>query len=65
MIREFHIGAGHTFSPAPYESYKVEASLTVTVNDGDDYGEAVTKAQETLRELLRDTYSKQQRTKQK
>jgi hypothetical protein len=61
MIKEFHISAGHTFSPRQYESYKIEGSITVVVNDGEDFDDLRAAAQVKLRELLAETYRAQQR----
>ena len=62
-VKEFTVGAGHTFSPRPYESYRVEASLTMTVNPdiGEKYEDLMVEAQLKLRQALAKTYADQRR----
>jgi hypothetical protein len=56
MIKEFTIGKSHTINLGNYESMRIEASVTVTVNDGDDWPALKDAAQRELRVLLEETY---------
>lgn len=56
-FKEFTIGASHTFNLGNFESMRVEASVTVSV-DGTEK-EVVSKAQTQLRRLVEDTLKAQ------
>ena len=61
MIKAFSIAAAHTLNLGNYQSFRVEASLTVEVPEGDDFEVLRDKAQTELRRLLEDTYRAQRR----
>ena len=61
MIKSFSIAAAHTLSLGNYQSFRIEASLTIEVPEGDDYEVLRDKAQTELRRLLEDTYRSQRR----
>ena len=61
MIKQFSIGASHTMNLGDYNSYRVEASLTVEVPEGDDFEVLRDKAQSELRRLLEDTFRAQRK----
>ena len=64
MIREFTLGAAHTINLGNYSSMRVEASITVTVPEGDDFEALKEKAQSELRRMLEETYRAQRREHQ-
>lgn len=61
MIKQFSIAAAHTLNLGNYQSFRVEASLTIEVPEGDDFEVLRDKAQSELRRLLEDTYRSQRR----
>lgn len=61
MIKQFSIAAAHTLNLGNYQSFRIEASLTVEVPEGDDFEILRDKAQTELRRLLEDTYRSQRR----
>lgn len=61
MIKQFSIAAAHTLNLGNYQSFRIEASLTVEVPEGDDFEVLRDKAQTELRRLLEDTYRSQRR----
>lgn len=61
MITEFRVGAAHTFNLGNFESFRIEASITISVNEGDDYEALTTQAQAALKEQLTRTYTEQRR----
>lgn len=61
MIKQFSIAAAHTLNLGNYQSFRIEASLTVEVPEGDDFEVLRDKAQTELRRLLEDTYRLQRR----
>lgn len=61
MIKAFSIAAAHTLNLGNYQSFRIEASLTVEVPEGDDFEILRDKAQSELRRLLEDTYRAQRR----
>lgn len=61
MIKAFTIAAAHTLNLGNYQSFRIEASLTIEVAEGDDYEVLKDKAQTELRRLLEDTYKLQRR----
>lgn len=63
MISQFTIGCSHTINRGNFESLRVEATLTMTVPEGDDLGLLKATAQQELRALLEDTYKAQSRPK--
>ena len=62
MIKQFSIAAAHTLNLGNYQSFRIEASLTVEVPEGDDYEVLRDKAQTELRRLLEETYKRQRRS---
>ena len=61
MIKQFSIAAAHTLNLGNYQSFRIEASLTVEVPEGDDFEVLRDKAQTELRRLLEETYRLQRR----
>ena len=61
MIKQFSIAAAHTLNLGNYQSFRIEASLTIEVPEGDDFEVLRDKAQTELRRLLEDTYRAQRR----
>ena len=61
MIKQFSIAAAHTLNLGNYQSFRVEASLTIEVPEGDDFEVLKDKAQSELRRLLEETYRLQRR----
>ena len=61
MIKSFSIAAAHTLNLGNYQSFRVEASLTIEVPEGDDFEVLRDKAQSELRRLLEETYRLQRR----
>ncbi len=58
-LTEIRIGAAKTINLGNYESIRVEAGLTITLQDGDDPDKIVLEAQERLKAMLRTTYKHQ------
>lgn len=58
-IIEFSVGCSRTINLGNYSSIKVEATVTVEVHEGCDWGELKEKAQKELRALLEETYRAQ------
>lgn len=61
MITEFRIGCSHTINLGDYNSIRVEASVTVAVQDGEKVEDLKEGAQRELRALLEETYKAQRR----
>ena len=61
MIKQFSIAAAHTLNLGNYQSFRIEASLTIEVPEGDDFEVLKDKAQSELRRLLEETYRQQRR----
>lgn len=61
MLKEFTVGASHTINLGNYESLRVEASVTVVIQEGEDYGTLRENAQKDLRTLLEQTYVAQRK----
>jgi hypothetical protein len=61
VLKEFTIGASHTLNLGNYESTRIEASVTFSVPEGDDFDACKAKAQQDLTKLLQETYTAQQR----
>jgi hypothetical protein len=59
MIKEFTVGVGHTVNLGNYESLKVDASVTVNIEDVDDWETLRQSAQEALSTLLADSVKAQ------
>lgn len=55
-ITQFMVGASRTINLGNFESLRVESSVTVDLNDGDDEEIARVQAQTVLRTLLTQTY---------
>jgi len=62
VITEFRIAAAHTLNLGDFNSMRIEASLTISVPDGDDYEVLKDKAQSELRRLLEETFKAQRRS---
>ena len=60
-VVEFKIGAGHTVNLGNFNSIKVEAGLTIQVQEGSDLTKLRAQAQEVLRNMLEETYRAQRR----
>jgi hypothetical protein len=60
-ISEFRVGAGHTINLGNFNNLKIEASVTVEVNEGDDVDALHTQAQAKLRSMLEETYRTQRK----
>lgn len=58
MISQFTIGTSRTINLGNYESIRVEASVTINVDDG-DWPEVKRAAQIELRQLLEETLKAQ------
>jgi len=56
MIKQFTVGVSKTVNLGNFNSMRVEASLTIEVPEGDDYGLLKMKAQEDLTTLLAETW---------
>jgi predicted short-subunit dehydrogenase-like oxidoreductase (DUF2520 family) len=56
MIKEFSIGVAKTLNMGNYQSMRVEASLTIAVSEGDDYGVLRRQALTDLKALLEENY---------
>jgi hypothetical protein len=63
MITQFTIGMSRTINLGNFESMRIEASVTIDVQDGDDAQVCKDMAQQELRKLLEDTYRAQSRKK--
>lgn len=61
-VIEFRIGAGHTVNLGNFNSIKIEAGLTIAVQEGSDLLALRTQAQDVLRNMLEETYRAQRRT---
>ena len=61
MIKQFTIGASHTLNQGNFNSYRIEASLTIEVPEGDDYEVLKDRGQTELRRLLEETFKAQRR----
>lgn len=60
-VIEFKIGAGHTVNLGNFNSIKIEAGLTIAVQEGSDLLALRTQAQDVLRNMLEETYRAQRR----
>jgi hypothetical protein len=65
MITQFTIGCSRTINLGNFESMRVEASITFSVEEGDDPATLKVEAQAALRALLEQTYKAQRGEKQK
>ena len=59
MIIQFVVGTSRTINLGNYESVRVEASVTVSVDEGADLTEIKKAAQVELRSLMEETYRAQ------
>ena len=64
QLRELRVGTARTINLGNFENLRVEASLTVTVDDGDDIAAVRAKAQQQLREVMEETYLAQNKKAQ-
>jgi hypothetical protein len=64
-ITEFRVGFCRTVNLGNYESAKIDASVTVQLDDLDDLAEARATAQCDLRLLLEETWKAQHKAKAK
>jgi len=58
-ITEFSIGCSKTINLGNFQSLRIEASVTVSMEPSDDLGKASVAAQDELRQLLEQTYQAQ------
>ena len=58
-VTEFSIGCSKTINLGNFQSLRIEASVTVSVDAEDDLATATSNAQEELRRLLEQTYQAQ------
>lgn len=58
-IAQFSVTTSRTINLGNFESLRVEATVTVNINDGDEMVAARSEAQTQLRTLLEDTYHAQ------
>lgn len=58
-ITEFSIGCSKTINLGNYQSIRIEASVTATMDPGESLADASAAAQQELRQLLEDTYKAQ------
>ena len=58
-ITEFSIGCSKTINLGNYQSLRIEASVTVSVDATETLADASASAQEELRRLLEETYKAQ------
>lgn len=59
LLKDFSIGAFHTFSLPNYENFKIEARITCGVKIGstdEEFRATLKEAQDKLKEILRDLY---------
>lgn len=64
VLKEFSIGTHHTISVAPFESLRIEASITCGCRIGctdQEFRETLALAEARLREILEETYRNQKR----
>lgn len=54
-VTEFSVGCSRTFNLGRYESLRIEASVTVSVDANESLADASDAAQQELRRLLEDT----------
>lgn len=59
LIREISIGCSKTINLGNYQSLRIEAAVTVTVEPHDDLRQASAEAQLELGRLLEETYTAQ------
>ena len=59
MIKEFVLGCSKTVNLGNYNSIRVEASVTVTVPEGDDFAALKAIAQEDIKIMIEETYTAQ------
>jgi hypothetical protein len=64
-ITEFRVGFCRTVNLGNYESAKIEAAVTVQIDDLDDLAEVRAEAQLELRALLEETWKAQHKAKAK
>lgn len=65
-IKQFTIGFSRTINLGNYESARVEASVTIETEDGNDYcHDMVDAAQSDLRFLLEETWKRQSKVAKK
>lgn len=60
-VTEFSVGASRTLNLGNYESLRIEASVTVSMDAQDSLAAASEAAQKELRKLLEQTYLAQYR----
>ena len=61
VVSEFSVGCSKTINLGNFQSLRIEASVTVSLNPDDDMQDAATAAQTELRALLEETYKAQYR----
>jgi hypothetical protein len=56
MITQFTVGASRTINLGNFESMRVEASVTIDLNEGENFDDCKIGAHRELRKLLEETY---------
>lgn len=64
MILQFTVGTSRTINLGNFESLRIEASVTVSVDEGGDFPQIKAAAQTELRQLMEETYKAQQRKRE-
>lgn len=59
MITQFTVGCSRTINLGNFENVRVESSVTVTLEDGQNLDRCKAMAQQELRKLLEETYRNQ------
>lgn len=63
MIREFTVGASKTVNMGNFNSLRVEASVTYTLEEGQEFRDQYTICMHQLRSMLNDNYKIQLKQK--
>lgn len=63
-VTEFSIGVSKTINLGNFQSLRVEASVTISMDPGETLADASAAGQEELRRLLEETYRAQYRQAQ-
>ena len=64
MITQFTIGLSRTINLGNFESMRVEASVTIDLDERENFEDCKIGAQRELRKLLEETYRNQTRKKE-
>lgn len=63
-VTEFSLGCSKTINLGNYQSIRIEASVTISMDPGETLADASAAGQEELRRLLEETYKAQYRQAQ-